>query len=264
MRLITNRAVVRPFPATYVPVYEDRGIGIDGSLATQQHAAYQRALENAGLHVEAVPADDRFYDCVFVEDTAIVWGMSVLMTAMGTRHRDGEQAAVREYFARTHEVFELPAGATLEGGDVLHAGDMTYVGLSSRTNRAGAAALAQFMKRAARSVIQVEVANALHLKTAVTYLGNGTVIAAPGCVDLDRFHDLDVMRTADGEAGAANCLRIGGSLLMPARNPASEEALKRFASARALSVEVVDISEFEKGGGSLSCLSLLWRHELVK
>ena len=230
----------------------------------QQHAAYRRALETAGLHVEVLPADDRFYDCVFVEDTAIVWGMEVLMTAMGSPGREGEQAAVRDYFALTHELFELPAGATLEGGDVLHTGDVTYVGLSSRTNHAGAAALAQFMKRAGRAVIQVEVANVLHLKTAATYLGDGVVIAAPGCVDLDRFRDLEVMRTADGEAGAANCLRIGVSLLIPARYPASEDALKRFASARALSVEVVDISEFEQGGGSLSCLSLLWRHELVK
>jgi dimethylargininase len=256
-----TRAVVRRFPNTYLTSYRRKGVDISPALALEQHRAYTQCLERSGVQVDHVPADDAFYDCVFVEDTAIVWGMGVLVTAMGAVDREGEQSAVRSYFARTHELFEMPAGATLEGGDVLHVEDVTYVGLSSRTNRAGAAALAQFMEKAGRAVIQVEVANALHLKTAVTYVGDGTVIAAPGCVDLDRFRDLDVMCIADGEAGAANCLRIGASLLMPSRNPATEQLVNGFASRHGLSVEVLDISEFEKGGGSLSCLSLLWRHE---
>ena len=252
---------MRPFPATYAPAYQARGAEVVDSVASRQHAAYRLALERAGLHVEAVPADEAFYDCVFVEDTAIVWQMGVLMTTMGSRHREGEQVSVRRHLANTHDVFELPPGATLEGGDVMHTHDVTYVGLSSRTNAAGAAALAQFMKRAGRDVVEVDVTHVLHLKTAVTYLGNGTLIAAPGCVDRDRFRGLEVISTADGEPGAANCLRIGSSLLMPSGYPESERAVTAFASAHRLTVEVLNISEFEKGGGSLSCLSLMWRHE---
>jgi dimethylargininase len=112
-----------------------------------------------------------------------------------------------------------------------------------------------------RPVVTVPVTNALHLKTAATYLGNGTVIAADGCIDLDRFKDLSVIKTPPGEPGAANCLRIGETLLIPAGYPASERALKVFASAHQLHVEALDISEFEKGGGSLSCLSLRWRDD---
>jgi dimethylargininase len=256
-----TRALVRPFPATYAPSYRTRGIEILAARAAQQHHAYARAFERAGLRVETLPTDEAFYDCVFVEDTAVVWGRAVLIGALGTPDRQGEQRAVAEWFTRTHSVIDLPPDARLEGGDVMHTDEVTYVGLSTRTNTAGAAALKDFMTSMGRSVVTVPVTNALHLKTAATYLGNGTVIAADGCIDLDRFKDLTVIRTPAGEAGAANCLRIGDTLLLPAGYPASERAVKVFAAAHQLRVEALDISEFEKGGGSLSCLSLRWRDD---
>jgi dimethylargininase len=253
-----NHALVRRFPATYSSSYRRKGIDLHPSLALEQHRAYARALGESGLALDQVPADDAFYDCVFVEDTAVVWQAAVLITSIA-EHREGEQAAVRAYFAATHDIVELPSGARLEGGDVLHTDDVTYVGLSSRTNHGGAGALAKFMERVGRPVVAVEISNALHLKTAATYLGNGMVIATPGCVDLDRFKNVAVIHTSPGEAGAANCLRIGDSLLIPSGYPLSEQALKVFAAANRLHTQVLDISEFEKGGGSLSCLSLLWQ-----
>jgi dimethylargininase len=228
--------------------------------AAQQHHAYVRALEQAGLRVETLPTDETFYDCVFVEDTAVVWRQAVLIGAMGTRDRQGEQRAVTEWLARTHTVIDLPPGALLEGGDVMHTDEVTYVGLSARTNTAGTEALRDFMARVGRPVVVIPVTSALHLKTVATYLGNETVIAADG-IDLDRFKGLTVVKTAPGEAGAANCLRLANTLVVPSGYPASERALKAFAYAHHLRVEVLDISEFEKGGGSLTCLSLLWRDE---
>lgn len=258
---LPTRALVRPFPATYALSYRTRGIEILPARAAQQHRAYARALEHAGLRVETLPTDEAFYDCVFVEDTAVVWRREVLIGAMGTTDRQGEQNVVAEWLARTHTVIDLPPGARLEGGDVMHTDEVTYVGLSARTNTAGAEALREFMARVNRPVVAIPVTNALHLKTAATCLGNGTVIAADGCVDLDRFKGLTVIKTAPGEAGAANCLRIGDTLLVPSGYPASERALEVFASAHQLHLEALDISEFEKGGGSLTCLSLLWRDD---
>jgi dimethylargininase len=254
-----TRAVVRPFPATYAASYCRKGIAIDPALALEQHQAYVRSLERSGLRVDRLAADDAFYDCVFVEDTAIVFRSAVLLTRMANPDREGEQAATREYFADTHEIVEMPAGATLDGGDVMHAEKVTYVGLSSRTNAEGAEALSRFMDRAGRPVVTVTLSNALHLKTAATYLGNGTIIAAPGCIDLDQFTDMRVIQTPRDEAGAANCVRIGDSLLVPAGYPASERLLTEFASTHSLRTEILNIAEFEKGGGSLTCLSLLWR-----
>ena len=214
-----------------------------------------RALENCAR--STTPADEWLSPIACSSKTPLWSGNGCAITSMP--YREGEQAAVRAYFAGTHDVVELPSGARLEGGDVLHTDDVTYVGLSSRTNRGGADALAMFMERVGRPVVAVEVSNALHLKTAVTYLGNGTVIAAPGCVDLDQFKNVAVIHTPPGEAGAANCLRIGDSLLIPSGYPLSELALTAFADANRLHPQVLDISEFEKGGGSLSCLSLLWQ-----
>jgi dimethylargininase len=254
-----TRAVVRRFPDTYITSYRRKGVDINPALALEQHRAYTQCLERSGVQVDHVPADDAFYDCVFVEDTAIVWRSDVLMTRMANADRQGEQAAVREHFARTHEIVELPAGATLDGGDVMHLDQVTYVGLSSRTNAGGAEALSKFMDRAGRPVVTVKLSNALHLKTAATYLGNGTIIAAPGCIDLDQFTDVRVIQTPRDEAGAANCVRIGDSLLVPSGYPASERLLSEFASTHSLRTEILDITQFEKGGGSLTCLSLLWR-----
>jgi dimethylargininase len=256
----TSRGLVRPFPSSYATAYQRKGVVIDPSLALEQHRAYVRALENAGIAVDHLDADEAFYDCVFVEDTAIVWQSAVLITSMANPDRQGEQAAVRQYFAATHDLIEMPADARLDGGDVMHTDDVTYAGLSSRTNAAGVDALSTFLARAGRPVVAMQVSNALHLKTAATYLGNGTVVAAPGCVALDLFKHLRLIHTAPNESGAANCLRIGGSLVIPAGYPATERALKAFASEHQLRTEVLNISEFEKGGGSLSCLSLLWRH----
>lgn len=253
-----TRALVRPFPVTYVTSYGRKGVDIEPALALEQHRAYANTLERSGLHVDRVPADEAFYDCVFVEDTAIVWRAAVLMTSMANADREGEQAAVRGYFAGTHEIFELPAGATLDGGDVMHVDQKTYVGLSSRTNAAGAEALSKFMALVDRPVVAVKVSNALHLKTAATYLGNATIIAAPGCIDLDQFKDVKIIHTPPGEAGAANCLRIGDSLLLASGYPSAARLLTEFASTHRLRTEIVNISEFEKGGGSLTCLSLLW------
>jgi dimethylargininase len=141
----------------------------------------------------------------------------------------------------------------------MHTDEVTYVGLSSRTNAEGAEAVAKFMARAARPVVAVTVSNALHLKTVATYLGNDTIIAAPGCIDLNQFRNVRIIHTPPGEAGAANCLRIGDALLFRSGYPAAARLLTEFASIHRLRIEIVNASEFEKGGGSLTCLSLLWR-----
>lgn len=257
---MTFRGLVRVFPKSYASAYQRKGVSIDPALALTQHQAYVRALENAGVVVEHVDANEAFYDGVFVEDTAIVWQSAVLITSMANPDRQGEQVALREYFAGTHEIVEMPAAARLDGGDVMHAEDVTYVGLSSRTNAAGADALSEFLGKAGRRVVSVPVSNALHLKTAATYVGSGTVVAAPGCVELDLFENVTIIHTAPNESGAANCLRVGDTLIVPAGYPMTEQALLAFASVHRLRTEVVNISEFEKGGGSLSCLSLLWRN----
>src|SRR5437899_4860511 len=170
-----SHALVRPQSPAYAPYYAARGISISADLAREQHARYVAALEAAGLRVQAVEQDAAFPDCVFIEDTAVVWGGRALIACMAA-HREGEQAAVEAALRPTHEIVRLPAGATLDGGDVLHVGPTTYVGLSSRTNAAGVRAVAEFLAPAGRSVVPVPVRRCLHLKSAVTALGNDMIL----------------------------------------------------------------------------------------
>ena len=258
MAAAPTSALVRRPSVAYASSYRRQGVTIDPELAATQHAAYVSALRAAGVAVETLEGDSAYYDCVFVEDTAIVWGSAALIVNMGGRHRNGEQAAVRDVLSRSHTLSEVPAGGRIDGGDVLHGEDVTFVGRSSRTNDIGIAALRRFLEPFGRPVIAVPVERALHLKTAVTYLGDGVLIAACALIDLTAMSKFEVLPTAPGEAGAANCLRVGGHLLIPAGYPATARSLAAFASRHSASIHELDISEFEKGGGGLTCLSLLW------
>jgi dimethylargininase len=250
------RALVRAVARSYVAYYARKGRTVSASLADAQHAQYRRALETAGLTVTVVPPDETFPDGVFIEDTAVVWGQYALIARM-CPEREGEQAAVAEVLRPTHTIRRLIAGATLDGGDVLHLDDSTYVGLSTRTNEAGAEAVRELLVPFGRRVVTVPVANCLHLKTGVTYLGNRTLLAVPGWFELRRFHAEEVIHTGEGEQGSANTLRIGNHLLVPAGYPETARRLQRFAEQHGLHVQTLDISEFEKGDGSLTCLSII-------
>ena len=250
--------LVRRPPASYASVYASRRIPIDGAVAARQHAAYVAALQQAGVAVQIIEGDPAYYDCVFVEDTTIVWRRAALSVRMANRDRDGEQQAVRRALSRTHTIVDVPAGGNIDGGDVLHCDDTTFVGESSRTNAIGIDALRRFLEPFGRHVVAVPVERALHLKTAVTYLGDGTLIAARGLIDLGQMSGFRILATAPGEDGAANCLRVGRHLVVAAGYPATETLLTDFAARHRLAIHTLNISEFEKGGGGLTCLSLLW------
>lgn len=250
-------ALMRRVPDSYAPFYRERGVDISRELALAQFDAYADALRGAGLSVHFVEADEAYPDCVFLEDPAVVWSPRALMARMAP-HREGEQPPVEAALSEWHEVVRLPPGARLEGGDVLHAGDTTYVGLTGRTNERGVEALADFLRPAGRRVVKVPVNKYLHLKTAVTYLGDGALVAAPEFVST-RYFDLgEVIPVEPAELGAANCLRAGRHLLIPEGYPATEKRLRRFAEGRGVEVVRLNISEFEKGMGSLTCLSIIW------
>lgn len=250
-------ALVRGLAQTYAELYREAGIEVSSELAEHQHARYMAALQSAGLSVEQVPADDAYPDCVFIEDTAVVTGERALMGRL-TPHREGEERAVEGVLRQRHETLSLPAGALLEGGDVMHVGATTYVGLTKRTNEAGIEALREFLRPSGQRVLAVPVKDALHLKTVATYLGNETLIAAPEQLDTSLFEIEEIIFTARDEAGAANCLRIADHLLISEGKPQTARRLREFAGRHSVKLVPLDISEFEKGSGSLTCLSLIW------
>lgn len=249
-------ALIRRPPRSYRDFYVPHGITIDLSLADEQHAAYVVALQAAGLAISPIEPDEAFADCVFIEDTAVVWNGRALRTRMAP-HREGEQDVVFRHLEATHDLRTLPPGATLDGGDVLHTEKLTYVGRSSRTNAAGAAALREFLAPARRRVIEVPVDRCLHLKSAATWLGDDTLVVAHDLVDISFFESEHVLFTAEGEDKAANAIRVGSHLLVLAGYPATAGTFWEFARYRDVTLHTLDMSEFEKGDGSLSCLSIL-------
>lgn len=252
-----SRALVRGLAQTYAELYRKAGIAVSMAVAERQHALYVAALQSAGLFVQQVPADKNYPDCVFIEDTAIVRGARALMGRL-TPHREGEQGMVEEVLRQHHQTMQLPAEALLEGGDVMHIGATTYVGLTKRTNEAGIEALREFLRPSGQRVVKVPVSDSLHLKTVATYLGDETLIAAPGLLDTSLFEVEEIIFTESAEASAANCLRIADHLLISTGKPGTARRLLAFAERNNVRLVPLDISEFEKGNGSLTCLSLIW------
>lgn len=248
---------MRRVPDSYPPFYRARGISIDNTLARAQHGAYADALRAAGVEVHLLDGDEAWADCVFIEDPAVVVPPRAMICRLAP-HREGEPPPVEAALRQWHRTAALPADARLEGGDVLHVEDTTYVGLTARTSQAGVDALREFLEPAGRRVVAVPVEKYLHLKTAATYLGNGTLVAVPDFAGTDAFEVDDVILVDEGEPVASNCLRVNDHLLTVAGNPRTEVRLRAWGERNGVTVVPLEISEFEKGEGSLTCLSLLW------
>jgi len=224
---------------------------VDVRLATTQHAAYRTALTEAGWQVrEVAPADD-CPDAVFVEDTVIVIADLAVLTRPGAPERrpetDGTRAALASIGVATVTID--PPG-TLDGGDVLGVGDRIYVGLGGRSNTAGIEQLARHAATLSRTVVPVPLRGVLHLKSAVTALPDGTLIGLPGLVDTTV---LPPIRTAPEEPGAHVVPLDERRCLVAASAPATGELL----TGLGFTTSVVDITEFERLEGCVTCLNVL-------
>jgi dimethylargininase len=224
---------------------------VDPGRALAQWQAYVDALRDNGWEtVEVEPADD-CPDAVFVEDPVVVYRDVAVIARSGAPARRAETDGVaRAVAAAGYRVERLGAPATLDGGDVLKVGSTVYVGLSGRTNEAGAAALAGLL---GATVVPVPVTKALHLKSAVTALPDGTVLGHPPLVD-DPAAFPEFLAVPE-EAGAHVVLLGGNRVLMAASAPATAALL----ADRGLEPVVVDIGEFEKLEGCVTCLSVRLR-----
>jgi dimethylargininase len=227
---------------------------VDAALAAKQHDAYVAALAGAGWEIREVPPADELPDSAFVEDTVVVCGGLAVLTRPGAEERraevEGTEAAVRELGL---EVARIEAPGTLDGGDVLAVGRTLYVGRGGRTNEEGIRALAGHVEPRGYEVVTVPLRRVLHLKSAVTALPGGTLIAAdPSLIDTDPLPPLEAVP----EEAGCHVVPLGGDrVLMAASAPTSAQLF----TDRGLDVVAVDISEFEKLEGCVTCLSVLVR-----
>jgi dimethylargininase len=228
---------------------------IDLPRAIAQHEDYCDRLEALGLEVLRLPADPACPDCCFVEDTAIVLDEVAVLTPLGTPGRRAESPAIEAALSRYRTVRRIPLPATIEGGDVMRIGRRIFVGLSTRTNAAGIDALRGIAAPFGYEVIPVSVTGCLHLKSAVTALGDEAVLANPAWFDTAPLARLRIVAVAEDEPGAANVLTVRGQIWAHPGFPRTIERLEGLGYR----VGRVDISEFLKAEAALTCKSVLFR-----
>jgi dimethylargininase len=230
---------------------------IDVARAVAQHAAYERALADAGCEVIRLPelADDP--DGVFVEDTALLLDGHAVITRPGIASRANETESTAAGLAGHFEVHGIASGF-VDGGDVLRIGRTLYVGLSTRTDADGIGALAELVGRLGFKVVQAELRDCLHLKTGATCAGpdpseTPVLLFSERSVDPAQFAGVEPMPVDEGEPAAANCLRVADRLILPAGNHRTAERLRE----RGFEVVEVDVSELQKAESGVTCMSLI-------
>jgi len=227
---------------------------VDVDLARQQWQGYVDALVAEGWEVLEVPPADDCPDSVFVEDTVVMYGDLGVITRPGADERKPETAGTEGVLRDLgYRLCHIQAPGTLDGGDVLKHGGRVWVGLGGRTNRAGVGQLSAELSAVGAHVVGVPLTKALHLKSAVTALPDGTVIGWEPVVD-----DASVWKDFAGvpeEPGSHVVVLDDDSVLMSTSAPQTRAWLEE----RGLRVVAVDLTEFEKLEGCVTCLSVRLR-----
>jgi dimethylargininase len=230
--------------------------GPDYGKALQQHAAYCDALRDCGVEVTVMRADENHPDGTFVEDTFVIADGVAVATRPGAKSRAGEVAAVAatlQRFRPQPEAIEAPG--TLDGGDVCQVDRHFLIGISQRTNQSGAEQLAAILARHGYTSSMVDIrghASLLHLKSGIAFLGDDRFLVAPGFPDIAQIARYDRIEVAAMEAYGANCIRVNDEVLIAAGHPKVAETL----ASLNYRIRALDMSEFAKMDGGLSCLSL--------
>jgi dimethylargininase len=223
-----TKAIVRKPGKNIVKGLTTAGLGEPNyAKACAQHAAYVSALEKCGLNVQNLDADERFPDSVFIEDPALVTKRFALVTRPGDPTRLDEAASMKEVLKEIYaDVKEIHAPGTLEGGDIMMAGEHFYIGLSARTNRCGAEQAISMLEQFGFSGSVIKQNELLHLKTGISYLENETMISVDRLCSHPRFKKYHMIDIPEEESYAANCVWINGTVLVPMGYPVTLQKIR--------------------------------------
>ncbi len=253
-----THAIVRPPARNFADGLTTVDLGAPNvELAVLQHAAYCAALERHGCALTVLPADDRFPDSTFVEDTALILqGRGAILTRPGAASRLGEVTAVGDVLhSHFNSVPQIEAPGTLDAGDACEAGDHVFIGLSHRTNALGAAQLSLWLASygiGSSTVDITDIGGILHLKSGIAAIDSRRLVLIDALADHAAFAGYDIVRVPRGEEYGANCVRVNDVVFVSAGQPTLDAQL----TALGYSLEVLDMSEYRKMDGGLSCLSL--------
>ncbi len=249
-----KRAIVRRPGKSMIEGITTAGLGKpDHALALVQHEAYVAALRGCGLEVTVLPADEKYPDSTFIEDTALLTPKCAIITNPGALSRRGETAEIKkvlgDYYSDIEKVREP---GKVDGGDIMMTGSHYYIGLSGRTNKDGARQVIGYLEKHGMTGSTVKMGRILHLKTGVSYLERNNLAAGGIFLQSAEFANFKKLKIDDDESYAANCIWVNDKVLVPKGYP---KAKKTIEEAGYSTIEL-DMSEFRKLDGGLSCLSL--------
>lgn len=228
----------------------------DYEKTLNQHAEYVNALKRCGVEVTKLASSEDFPDSTFVEDNAVLTEEFAVITNPGATSRNQEKKLmdpiVRGFYQTIHYI--EPPG-TLDGGDVLQAEDQFYIGISDRTNEAGARQFKAIVEQFSYQATIVPLKTFFHLKTGVAYLGDNRMVVAGEFIDHPDFASYDKLVISNNERYAANCIRVNDTVIIPEGYPEAKHKIE----AAGYPTIALDMSEFQKQDGGLSCLSLRFK-----
>ena len=218
-----------------------------------QHSKYVNALKKCGLEVIVLDPDENFPDSAFVEDTAVVNEKVAIIANPGAESRKGEEIEIKRVLDKYYENIEyINYPGTLDGGDVMKAENYYYIGISQRTNAEGARQLTVILSKHGFLCSSINLINYLHLKSGVNYIGDNNLLVSGEFTDNRLFENFNRIKVGKDEIYAANCVRINDRILIPQGYDKTKKALLE------LEYEIIELemSEFRKMDGGLSCLSI--------
>lgn len=249
-----TKAIVRVPNESLVKGITTANIGTpDFTKAIKQHNEYVEALEVCQLSVIKIDTQEQYPDSVFIEDTAVVTKEFAIITNPQPETRKGEIEKVKEVLANEFKnIHCIKEPATLEGGDVMLAGNRFYIGITDRTIKEGVEEFSKIVKEYGFSTIAIEVEDMLHLKTGMSYLENNNLLIVESLSKHPSFKDFYKIIVDRDEEYAANSLWINGYVLIPDGFPKTREKIEKYG----YETIVLHMNEFRKVDGGLSCLSL--------
>lgn len=251
MRFALTREVSSSLADCEVTFVEREAIDVDRAI--RQHREYTRRLRAHGYTVLRLPASHDLPDAVFVEDPAIILDEVAVALRAGAPSRRPEVNTIRPVLDAIRDVRRIVEPGTVDGGDVLRIGRTLFVGLSSRSNISGIRQLGAAVMPFEYRVVPVPMRDCLHLKSGCTFLGR-EVILNPDWVEPTAFAEYPVVQVPEDEPAAADVLLLDDGIVMADSFPHTAALVRSLGH----DVETIDVSEFQKAEGGVTCLSLLF------
>ena len=221
--------------------------------AVAQHEKYVEALINCGLSVTVLEADNDFPDSTFVEDTALLTPHCAIIANPGAKSRKEEikkmEEVLNEFYSKIEYIKEPD---TVEPGDIMMVGSHFYIGLSKRTNKSGAEKIISILEKYGMTGSIISVEKMLHLKTGMSYLEHNNLVVAGEFIENMELQKFNLIKVDPDEMYAGNCIWVNDKVLVPSGFP----KIRKKIEDTGYETIALDMSEFRKLDGGLSCLSL--------